>query len=141
FRDAEALEVLHRIDTLVVDKTGTLTEGKPRLIAVEVVGEVDENELLSLAAGLEKNSEHPLAAAIVAGAAERGAAPAQVSDFRSVSGQGVVGVSSSRRIAIGNESFMATQQVEMPSAGEKLNEFRAAGQTTVCVAVDGRLAG
>ncbi|HEY2413026.1 MAG TPA: heavy metal translocating P-type ATPase [Pirellulaceae bacterium] len=141
FRDAESLEMLHRIDTLVVDKTGTLTEGKPKLVTIEPIAGFSESELLSLAAGLEKASEHPLAAAIVAGAAERGLTPAEVSDFQSVSGQGVVGVAAGRQIAIGNESFMDNQQAEMPSAGEKLDELRAAGQSVVCVAVAGHLAG
>src|SRR5205823_3215309 len=127
---------LHRIDTLVVDKTGTLTEGKPRLTTVEALAGVDENELLSLAAGLEKNSEHALAAAIVAGAAERAIAPAEVSDFWSLAGQGVVGTSGGREIAIGNEAFMAERHVEMPGTSDKLNELRTAGQTAVLVAVD-----
>jgi Cu+-exporting ATPase len=141
FRDAEALEMLHRIDTLVVDKTGTLTEGKPRLMVVEPVADFAESDLLALAAGLEKQSEHPLAAAIVAGAAMRDAVPADIQDFRSLAGQGVVGMSDGREIGIGNEAFMAERHVEMPNTSERLSELRKAGQTAVLVAVGGRLAG
>src|SRR6185436_17929891 len=92
FRDAEALETLHRVDTLVVDKTGTLTEGKPALAAVEPAGGVAEGELLRLAASLERGSEHPLAAAIVRGARDRGLSLVEARDFRSVTGKGVVGI-------------------------------------------------
>src|SRR5207245_1608893 len=90
-KNAEALEVLERVDALVVDKTGTLTEGKPRLVTAEPAGGFSETELLGLAAGIELGSEHPLAAAIVTGAEDRGLSPARAEEFRSVTGQGVVG--------------------------------------------------
>jgi Cu+-exporting ATPase len=141
FRDAEALEVLHRVNTLVVDKTGTLTEGKPKLMTIDPVAGFSENELLSLAAGLEKSSEHPLAAAIIAGAAERGVSPTDVTDFRSLAGQGVVGTAGNREIVIGTESFMSERRIERPSVGKRLSELRTTGQTAVLLAVDGCLAG
>ena len=96
-RDAEALETLAKVDTLVVDKTGTLTEGKPRLVGVEPAAGFDEAELLRLAAGLERGSEHPLASAVVRGAEERGLAPARPTEFESVAGKGVAGVVEGRR--------------------------------------------
>ena len=106
-RNAEALELLEKVDTLVVDKTGTLTEGKPKLVGVEAVGPLAENELLRLAASLERASEHPLAAAIVAGAEARGLALAAPSEFRSETGKGAVGTVGGRRVAIGNAALMA----------------------------------
>lgn len=141
FRDAEALELLHRIDTLVVDKTGTLTEGKPMLTTIEPTSSLSADELLSLAGGLEKQSEHPLAAAIVAGAAERGIGLAMVSDFQSIAGKGVRGKANGRQVMIGNEAYLAESQVDTGAVAERLNELRAVGQTAVLVAVEGRLAG
>jgi len=102
FRNAESLEVLEKVTTLVVDKTGTLTEGKPRLIGIEPKGSMSTTDLLSLAASLEAVSEHPLASAIVAGAKERGVHLAPVTDFQSATGKGVTGIVDGRRIAIGN---------------------------------------
>lgn len=106
FRDAEALETLRSADTLVIDKTGTLTEGKPKLVTVEPAEGFSAEELLAIAAGLERHSEHPLAAAIVQGAAERGIAPADVREFESVTGKGVRGLLNGRRVAIGNEAML-----------------------------------
>ena len=106
-RNAEALELLEKVDTLVVDKTGTLTEGKPKLVGVEPIGPFAENELLRLAASLERGSEHPLAAAIVAGAEARGIAVAAPSEFRSETGKGALGTVDGRRVAIGNAALMA----------------------------------
>ena len=141
FRDAEALELLHRIDTLVVDKTGTLTEGRPKLTTVESVAGVESAELLAVAAGLEKHSEHPIAAAIVAGAIERGIAPAVVTDFQSIAGQGVRGLVGGREVLIGNEAFLGERQVDVTGVAEQLNALRKLGQTAMLVAMEGRLAG
>ena len=105
-KNAEALELMEKIDTLVVDKTGTLTEGKPRLVGVIAIGGVDEDELLRLAASLERGSEHPLAAAIVAGAEERGLKLAPATDFASHTGKGVVGIIDGRRVAVGNAALV-----------------------------------
>jgi Cu+-exporting ATPase len=140
FRDAEALERLHKIDTLIVDKTGTLTEGKPRLIAVEAIAGLSEKELIALAAGLEKQSEHPLAAAIVAGAAERQISPAEIVDFQSFTGQGVTGKANGQPIAIGNEAFLSERQVDLSGVTNRLRELRGEGKTVVLLSIDGRLA-
>ena len=106
-RNAEALEVLEQVDTLVVDKTGTLTEGKPALTTVAALGGIEESVLLRLVASLERVSEHPLASAIVRGAEERGITTAAVRDFRSITGKGVVGVVDGRTIAVGNAALLA----------------------------------
>jgi Cu+-exporting ATPase len=141
FRDAEALETLRLVDTLVVDKTGTLTEGKPKLVTVEPADGFSAETLLSLAAGLEKSSEHPLAAAIVSGAAERNVAPAATGDFQSFTGLGVRGTADGKRVAIGNPTFMSQEHVDLGTHTARQTELQAAGQTTLLAAVDGRLAG
>jgi Cu+-exporting ATPase len=141
FRDAEALETLRQADTLVVDKTGTLTEGKPKLVAVEPASGMDEKELLAIAAGLERGSEHPLAAAIVAGAEERGIEPVEVGEFQSVTGKGIRGTHEGRRVAIGNTALMADEKVDIAGSEERLQELRSQGQTVMLTAIDGRLAG
>jgi Cu+-exporting ATPase len=141
FRNAEALEVLEQVTTLVVDKTGTLTEGKPALVTVESRGEIDETTLLQLVASLENVSEHPLGSAIVAGASERTIALLPVSNFRSVTGQGVSGDVSGRTVAIGNVRFMDSLGADVASAREHVEELRRAGQTVMFVAVDGRPSG
>jgi Cu+-exporting ATPase len=135
-RNAEALEILEKVDTLVVDKTGTLTEGRPRLVSVAPAPGFDETALLRLAASLERASEHPLAAAIVAGAAERSIAPAPVEDFQSVTGQGVTGRVEGRQAALGNSAL-----VDAPALQARAEELRRAGQTVVFVAAGGRPAG
>lgn len=140
-RNAEALETLEKIDTLVMDKTGTLTEGKPRLVTVEAVAPLSENDLLSLAAALERASEHPLAAAIVRGAEERGARSSQVQDFQSVTGGGVKGAVGGKRIAIGNARFVRELTALPPELLRRADTLRAEGQTVMFVAVDGRPAG
>src|SRR5207244_10615708 len=106
-RSAEALETLARVDTLLVDKTGTLTEGKPRLVSVEPFTELSAGEVLRLAAALERGSEHPLAGAILEAARERGIVPPPASSFRAVPGQGVVGNVEDRKVALGNAAFLA----------------------------------
>jgi Cu+-exporting ATPase len=140
-RNAEALEVLERVDTLVVDKTGTLTEGKPRLVSVEARPGLDAAELLRLAAGLEVGSEHPLAAAIVAGARDRGVRPGDVRDFRSVTGKGVTGTVDGRALALGNAALLAELGVDPGDLAERAESRRRDGQTVMVVAVDGRAAG
>ncbi len=139
-RDAEALEVLERVDTLVVDKTGTLTEGKPRLVTVEARG-VDEARLLRLAASLERGSEHPLAAAVVAGAEARGVTPGAVKDFRSLTGKGVEGGVDGTRVALGNLALLEALGMDGGDWGARAEALRHEGQTVVFVAVEGRVVG
>jgi Cu+-exporting ATPase len=140
-RDAEALETLERVTTLVVDKTGTLTEGKPTLVGVETLSGIDETTLLRLAASLEQVSEHPLAASIVAGAQARGIAPAAVERFASVTGRGVTGRVDGRTIAVGNLAYLESLGVDVAELGRKAEPHYRDGQTVVLVAVDGRPAG
>jgi Cu+-exporting ATPase len=141
-RNAEALEAMEKVDTLVVDKTGTLTEGKPRLVSVVAgPGGVDERELLVLAAGLERGSEHPLAAAIIAGAKERGAEPAVVEGFASLTGRGITGTSSGRPVALGNRRLMDELHVDAAALADRAESLRGEGQTVMFFAVDGRAAG
>ncbi len=141
FRDAAAIELLRDVDVLVVDKTGTLTLGKPKLVAVEAAPELDERELLALAAGLERASEHPLAAAIVAGAEERGVAPLQVAEFSSLTGKGVVGNVGGRKVTLGNRALFAERGIDAGALAERAEALRADGQTVMLLAVDGRAAG
>ena len=140
-KNAEALEAMEKVDTVVVDKTGTLTEGKPRLVTVAAMPGFEASEVLALAAGLEAASEHPLAAAVLAGAAERGITPARVESFQSVTGQGVVGVAAGRRVALGNLRLLGGGGVDAASVTERVEALRRDGQTVVYLAVDGRLAG
>ncbi len=139
-RQAEALEVLETIDTLVVDKTGTLTEGKPHLVAVEVDG-IDVVDLLGLAASLERASEHPLAAAIVAGAQARGATLGAVADFDARIGQGVRGTVGGRAVALGNDRLLASLGLTPGTLAGRAAALRAQGQTVMYAAVDGRVVG
>jgi Cu+-exporting ATPase len=142
FRNAEAIEVLRDVTTLVVDKTGTLTEGRPRLVAVECTREEQpELELLGWAASLEQGSEHPLAAAIIQGAQERGAPMPEAHEFESVTGKGVTGVIEGSRVALGNASMMALGGIDVAPVLDRVNEQRAEGQTVMFVAIDGELAG
>jgi Cu+-exporting ATPase len=140
-RDAEALEVLQKADTLVVDKTGTLTEGKPRLETVEPAGDFSADELLRLTASLERASEHPVAAAVVKGAEERGIALAEVNDFHSATGKGVVGQVAGRNVLVGNAALLAEQGVDAEPLRQRAESLRTDGQTVVLAAVDGKLAG
>jgi len=140
-KNAEALETMEKVDTLLVDKTGTLTEGKPRLIGVVTTGAVAENELLRLAASLERGSEHPLAAAIVRGAEERGIARAGASDFASETGKGVVGVVDGRRVAVGNPALFAFLGIDPADLTRHAEKLREDGQGVMLVAVDGEAAG
>jgi Cu+-exporting ATPase len=139
-KNAEALERMEKVDTLVVDKTGTLTEGKPKLVSVEPAG-MGADELLGLAASLERSSEHPLAQAIVQGASARGVSLAQVSDFESLTGRGVRGRVSGRAVALGNRRLLEEVGAEPGELETKAEALRADGQTVMFVAVDGRAAG
>lgn len=140
FKNAEAIEVVRKVDTLVVDKTGTLTEGKPKLVAVRAAQDFTEADLLRLAASLERGSEHPLAAAIVSGAESRGLTLAASQDFSSVPGKGVKGIIEGKKVALGNRALMQelAVDVQLDSAAEAM---RKEGQTAMFVAVDGRVAG
>jgi Cu+-exporting ATPase len=140
-KNAEALEIMERVDTLLVDKTGTLTEGTPKLVTAEPAAGVQETELLGLAAGIERGSEHPLAAAIVAGATARGIAVAPSEEFRSVTGKGVVGRVAGRAVALGNRRLMEDLGVTLGDLNERAEKLRGEGQTVMFVAVDGRPAG
>ena len=156
-RNAEALEMLEKVDTLVVDKTGTLTEGKPKLVSVIVFADATENDALHLAASVEKGSEHPLAAAILSAAREKGIALGEVKNFRATSGLGVSGEVEGKRIAVGNSKFIEQTQVgrlfektgegnlleraalDQRSAGDHAEKMRADGQTVVYVAAENKL--
>jgi Cu+-exporting ATPase len=140
-RSAEALETLEKVDTLVVDKTGTLTEGKPRLTEVVAVEGVSEADLLRAVASLERASEHPLAAAIVAGAEERGVSLSEVREFASVTGKGARGVVDGRRVAAGNAALMLEERVDGSAMENRAEASRREGQTVMLAAIDGRAAG
>ena len=141
FRNAEAIEIFRKVDTLVVDKTGTLTEGKPRLETVVTADGFDEQTMLSLAGGLERSSEHPLAAAIVAGAHERGIEIKDATSFQSLTGKGVTGEVDGHRVAVGNRSLLDDLKVDMGELATPAEELRANGHTIMFVAVDGKPAG
>ena len=140
-KNAEALERLEKVDTLVVDKTGTLTEGKPSVVGVEIVGARAEAELLRLAAAVEKVSEHPLAQAIVAHASARGIDIPAVEDFDSPTGKGALGTVEARRVLIGNAAFLAAEGVDTAPITAKADAARRGGATVVAVAVDGQVEG
>ena len=141
FKDAEAIEIMRQVDTLVVDKTGTLTEGRPKLVLVETLGGLDEAELLRLAASLERGSEHPLAAAIVAGANERGIALGEVHGFESVTGKGVTGEVNGLRVALGNLALLDALDIAADDLTSRAEELRRDGNTVMLVAVGGKAAG
>lgn len=140
-KNAEALEIMEKIDTLVIDKTGTLTEGKPRLISVIADKDFSEEDILYLGASLERASEHPLAAAIIKGAEEKGIEPAAGEQFESITGQGVYGRISDRQVALGNAKLMEAQNIDTTALNKQADELRLEGQTVMFVAVDGKLGG
>jgi Cu+-exporting ATPase len=140
-KNADALETLEKVDTLVVDKTGTLTEGRPRLVGLRVRNGIAEQELLSLAAALEKASEHPLAEAIISGAEARGVVPAEAAEFESLTGRGVVGRVQGRRIALGNIKLLEELSVDAGDLLEEAEALREKGQTVMFLAVEGQAAG
>jgi Cu+-exporting ATPase len=141
FKNAEAIETLRKVDTVVVDKTGTLTEGKPKLASIVPATGVEEGALLRCAASLERGSEHPLASAIVKGAEQRGAKLTNTRAFESVTGQGVRGEVDGHRVALGNRALFEGMSVPLGELVGKAEELRAEGQTVMFVAIDGRLAG
>jgi P-type Cu+ transporter len=141
FKNAEAIEVLRKVDTVVVDKTGTLTEGKPKLVSVVTAPRIDETTLLRLAADLEKHSEHPLASAIVAGAEERGIATGASMHFESITGKGVNGEVEGRKVLLGNRALLDQFKIDPGDLAIKAEESRADGQTVLFVAVDGKAVG
>jgi Cu+-exporting ATPase len=140
-KNAEALELMERVDTLIVDKTGTLTEGKPRLMTVIAAEGMSEADVMRLASSLEVASEHPLAAAIVSGAKERGIVPTPAAEFQSVTGKGVIGRQDGARVALGNRRLMEDEQVELGDLAERAERLREDGQTVMFLAVNGRVAG
>ena len=141
-KNAEALEVFGKVDTLVLDKTGTLTEGRPRLLAVAPASNWTEDEMLRLAASLERASEHPLAHAIAQGASERRIQLSEPTDFRYVAGKGITGTIEGRRVALGNRALL--HELSMAAAdvlSQRAEELRSSGMTVVFVAVDNSVAG
>ncbi len=140
-KSAEALETMEKVDTLLVDKTGTLTQGKPRLARVVVLSAGEEDEVLRLAASVERASEHPLAAAIVGGARERGLSTSEAHSFRAVPGKGIAGEVGGREVALGNAMHLADMGIDTSPLSERADALRADGGTVVLVAVDGRPAG
>ena len=140
-RNAEALERMEKIDTLVIDKTGTLTEGKPRVTAIVTADGIDSNDVLRLAASLEAPSEHPLAAAIVQAAREKELSLSNVEQFNQPVGQGAVGFVDGRKLAIGHAAFLASQGIATAALAAKADDLRRSGATAVFLAIDGKLAG
>ena len=140
-KNAEALEIMEKVDTLVVDKTGTLTEGKPKLVLVKAAQDYSEEEFLSLAASLERASEHPLAEAIVRGAEARGVKLVATEQFESITGQGVTGTINGRTVALGNIKLFEHLSIDAGSLAADAEAGRAQGQTIMFVAIDGRAAG
>jgi P-type Cu+ transporter len=142
FRNAEAIEVLRKVDTLVVDKTGTLTEGKPKLVSViSSAGNLNETDLLRLAASLERASEHPLAAAIVGSAEERGIKLEQVASFDSITGKGVRGIVDGRAVALGNRALLEELEINGSDLTTRAEALQSDGQTVMFVVVDGEAKG
>ena len=141
FKDAEAIEIMRQVDTLVVDKTGTLTEGKPKLVHLESAGDIESSELLRKAATLEKGSEHPLAAAIVTGASEQGVRLGSAEQFKSITGKGVTGIVDSQQVALGNLSLLESLDIDAGDLQKRAEGLRADGQTVMFVAIDRKAAG
>jgi Cu+-exporting ATPase len=140
-RRAEALEALEKVDRLVVDKTGTLTEGKPKLMAIVPAAGVDERELLHFAASVERGSEHPLAQAILRGAEERGVHPSDVQGFESITGKGIGGTLNGKRVLIGNAALLEAVKIGHADLDARAEASRKEGQTVMIVAIDGKVAG
>jgi Cu+-exporting ATPase len=140
-KNAEALETMEKVDTLLVDKTGTLTLGKPRLARVVALAAGKEDELLRLAASVERASEHPLAAAVVGGARERGLSTSEAHAFRAVPGKGIAGEVDGREVTLGNAMHLADMGIDTTPLAERADALRADGGTVVLVAIDGRPAG
>jgi len=141
FRNAEAIEVLRTVNTLVVDKTGTLTRGKPELVTVETTGNNNEKDLLRMVAAVERASEHPLAAAIVSGVEARGIEIPAASGFESVTGKGAHGTVAGKKVAIGNQAMLSGLGVEPGTLAGRAEELRREGQTVMFVVIDGKMTG
>ncbi|MDH3979049.1 MAG: heavy metal translocating P-type ATPase [Gammaproteobacteria bacterium] len=140
-KNAEALEIMEKVDTLVVDKTGTLTEGKPKLVSLTAVNNFNETEVLRLGASLERASEHPLAEAIVSGASDKDIALSPADDFESITGKGVTGIVEGRVVALGNVRLLESLGIEPADLSQLAETGRAQGQTVMFVAIDGKAAG
>jgi Cu+-exporting ATPase len=140
-KNAEVLEVMEKVDTLVIDKTGTLTEGKPRLITVEAVNGFTKDEVLAYAASLERASEHPLAAAITKGAEAQGLKLLPVTEFQSLTGRGVIGRINGRNVALGNAQLMTEKGIATDSLTNSMEALRKQGQTVMVIGIDGQAAG
>ena len=140
-KNAEALETMEKIDTLVVDKTGTLTDGKPKMVAVEVSGDIDENELLQMAASLEQASEHPLGEAVVSAALDKGLKLMRVEEFDSVPGKGITGKIDGHMIVMGNRTLFSDLEIELGWFVEKGDAYRREGETVMFVSIDGEVVG
>jgi P-type Cu+ transporter len=141
FKNAEAIELMRDVDTLVVDKTGTLTLGKPEVVAVLCAGGRDEETVMRFAASLERGSEHPLSAAIVAHAEKQGAELSSAENFQSITGKGVVGEVDTHRVMIGNAALLRDRNVDFSELAEVADERRAEGETAMFVVIDGEIAG
>jgi Cu+-exporting ATPase len=140
-KNAEALEMMEKVDMLVVDKTGTLTEGKPRLVSVKAVNGVSEEEVIRLAASVELGSEHPLAAAIVSGAKDRGIALAKASDFQSLTGRGIQASVDGHKVALGNQQLLDELGIDMSAVLNEAEQLREEGQTVMFLAMDVKVMG
>jgi len=140
-KNAEALEIMEKVDTLVVDKTGTLTEGKPELVSVIATGAFDEQQTLTMVASLERASEHPLAEAIVRGAEQRGIRLIQVENFQSITGKGVIGDVDGHKVALGNSKLLQSQGIDVADLPSQADKHRAEGQTVMLIAIDGIASG
>ncbi len=141
FKNAEAIETIRKVDTLVIDKTGTLTLGKPKLVTIKPMESLSEKEFLSISASLEQASEHPLAQAIVAGAKKKGASLLEVKNFNSVTGKGATAEISGKKIAIGNKALLEDLSITLGASETEANLLREEGQTVMYVGIDGKLAG
>jgi P-type Cu+ transporter len=141
FKDAEAIELLRKVQILIVDKTGTLTEGKPKLVTVKTLSDVTEEILLQVTASLERESEHPLAAAIVKGAETRGIVLQATTSFQSITGKGAHASVSGRKVAVGNRALMESLGIDSKDSESLADQLRDEGQTVMFVAIDGKLAG
>lgn len=137
-KNAEALEIMEKVDTLIIDKTGTLTEGKPKLMEVVTVSGFDQNETLRLVASLERGSEHPLASAIVKGAEDRGIVLAAVQDFASITGKGVKGTINGHSVVLGNKALLSSLGIDSAPLRANAEQLRAKGQTAMFAAIDGK---
>jgi P-type Cu+ transporter len=140
-KNAEALEALEKVDTLVVDKTGTLTEGKPRVVSIASADGFQENEVLSVVASLEQGSEHPLASAVLSAAKERGLALTSISQFQSIAGKGITGQVDGRAVIAGNDELFAEKSIALNELQQQAEQLRARGQTVIFIGIEGRAAG